>query len=210
MIEDVNSLTVGDVSIEIALNQSRRRARIRVNMYCPNCGIETTPDRKFCRSCGMDLITISRVLTGEAQIVEPGGGATQVPPPWHSQRRGMAKFGFATFWGGILLASLFGIVGSALENVDHDLGIFLQNLSGLGGLVVLVGIGLMIYSLFLSKAPAYSQPPRQVPLPRSQPQVSLPPESYRHPVSSVTESTTKLFDESDPTTAARNRARHNE
>jgi zinc-ribbon domain len=179
-------------------------------MYCPNCGIETTPDRKFCRSCGMDLITISRVLMGELQVVEPGSGATSLALPWYSQRRGMAKFGFATFWGGILLAALFGIVGSAIEEVDHSAGLMIQNFAGLGGLVVLVGIGLMLYSLFLSKAPANFQPPRQMGLPKSQPQASLPPESYRQPISSVTESTTKLFDESDQTTPARNRARQNE
>jgi zinc-ribbon domain len=181
-----------------------------VNMYCPNCGIETTPDRKFCRSCGMDLITISRVLTGELQVVEPGSGASVADLPWHSQRRGMVKAGFIAFWGGIVLAALFAILGSAVENVDRSLGDLLASLAGLGGLVILVGIGMMVYSLFLSESPAYVKPPRQTRLPNSQPQAQLPPESYRQPVSSVTETTTKLFDEADQKTATRDRARRNE
>lgn len=179
-------------------------------MYCPNCGIETTPDRKFCRSCGIDLITVSRVLTGELQIVEPGTAPAEAAPPWYNQRRGMARAGFIAFWGGIVLAALFGILGGAVENVDSSLGAFLASLAGLGGLVVLIGVGMMIYSLFLSKAPGYSRPPRQTRSPNSQPQAQLPPESYRQPVSSVTEPTTKLFDEADQRTPARDRARRNE
>jgi hypothetical protein len=158
----------------------------------------------------MDLITISRVLTGELQVVEPGSSTGETSLPWHSQRRGMVKAGFITFWGGIVLAALFGIIGGAVENVNNSLGLFLGNLAGLGGLVVLIGIGMMVYSLFLPKAPAYAKPPRQTRLPDSQPQAQLPPESYRQPVSSVTDSTTKLFEDAEHKAAARDRARRNE
>jgi hypothetical protein len=158
----------------------------------------------------MDLITVSRVLTGELQVVEPGSKASETGLPWHSQRRGVVKAGFITFWGGIVLAALFGILGGAVENVNNSLGAFLGGLAGLGGLVVLVGIGMMIYSLFIAKAPAYAQPPGQMRLPNSQPQAQLPPESYRQPVSSVTDSTTKLFDETDRAAPTRDRARRSE
>jgi hypothetical protein len=178
-------------------------------MYCPNCGIETTPDRKFCRSCGTDLITISRVLTGQLQVVEPGSTASEGPQPWHSYRRGALKAGFMAFWGGILLAAFFGIVGTALQEVDRSVGALVQNLAGLGGLVVLLGIGLMIYSLFLPKASAYSKT-LQTRLPNPEPPVQLPPERYRQPVSSVTDSTTRLFDETDQSASIRDRARRNE
>lgn len=158
----------------------------------------------------MDLITVSRVLTGEFQVVEPGTAPAEAAPHWYNQRRGMAKAGFITFWGGIVLAALFGIVGDAVENVDNSLGALLANLAGLGALVVLIGIGMMFYSLFLSKAPAYSRPPQQPRLPNPRPQAQLPPEGYRQPISSVTEPTTKLFDEADPRTPARDRAARSE
>ena len=210
LIPGANSLSAGVISNEGVLNKARVRAGVRVNMYCPNCGIETTQDRKFCRSCGTDLITVSRVLTGQLQVVEPGSGAGQSALPWYSHRRGAAKAGFIAFWGGILLAAMFGIIGSALENIDQSVGSLVASLAGLGGLVVLFGIGLMIYSLFLSKAPAYPQSPLQTRLPNSQPQAQLPPESYRQPVSSVTESTTRLFDEAEQRTKPRDGARRTE
>lgn len=158
----------------------------------------------------MDIVTISRLLAGELQVVEPGSVTTGTTLPWYSQRRGMAKAGFIAFWGGILLAATFGILGSAFENVDAPVGELLSNLAGLGGLVILFGIGMMIYSLFLSKAPGYPQPARQTRFPNSQPYAQLPPESYPHTGSSITESTTKLFDEADPKILNRDRARRNE
>ena len=38
-------------------------------MYCPSCGMQTSPDLKYCRSCGMALQTISDAVaqhTGQA------------------------------------------------------------------------------------------------------------------------------------------------
>ena len=117
-------------------NETRTRVLLRENMYCPNCGTEATTDKKFCRSCGTDLITVSRVLTGQLQVVEPGSSVSQGAQPWYSQRRGAVKAGFIAFWGGILLAAMFGIVGSAIEEVDRSFGLLVQNFVGLGGLVV--------------------------------------------------------------------------
>jgi uncharacterized membrane protein YvbJ len=31
-------------------------------MPCPSCGAETTLDQRFCRSCGMDLETVSKLV----------------------------------------------------------------------------------------------------------------------------------------------------
>jgi hypothetical protein len=187
------------------------RERARVNMYCPNCGTETTAERKFCRACGMDLITITRVLTGQLQVVEPGSGTSETRAlSWHDHRRGTAKAGFIAFWGGILLAATFGIVGAAFENIDVSVASFIQNLAGLGGLVVTVGIGMLIYSLFLPKAPPFARRPLESPLPNSQPQAQFPAESYRQPVSSVTESTTRLFDDGEKLSSTRDRAQRSE
>ena len=35
-------------------------------MYCPTCGIQTSLDQKYCRSCGMGLQVISQAV-GEHQ-----------------------------------------------------------------------------------------------------------------------------------------------
>lgn len=168
-------------------------------MYCPNCGVDAKTESKFCRSCGMDLNIISQAITGQLQLTG------NQPKPQESQRRQTAKWGFITFWGGIMLAALLAIMGDALMPVSTRLGRFVENLTALGGLVVMFGIGMMLYSLFLPKAQGkkseqpIANPQAQPPQPRAQ----ISAEPYRQPVGSVTESTTRLFEQSDSRTAAR-------
>ena len=35
-------------------------------MHCPSCGAETTIDQRFCRSCGMDLETVSKLVASHS------------------------------------------------------------------------------------------------------------------------------------------------
>lgn len=162
-------------------------------MYCPNCGTETAPDRKFCRGCGMDLQPVAQLLTG------------QLPAqPLQNARGKAARYGFLTFLGGVLLAALLGTTGGAFMHLDPQLGLFISSLAGLGGLVVVVGLGLMVYSLFLPKAPAQTQPPQPQALPQAQPYAQLPPERFRQPVPSVIENTTELLDTPEEEPGPRN------
>jgi len=171
-------------------------------MYCPNCGTETQPDKKFCRACGMDLNLIVRAMTGSLPIFEP----TQLPT--ESPRRKMVKMGFITFGGGILLAALLAIFSEVVSQMSHGFSNVLQNLTPIGGLVVLLGFGMMIYSLFLPKAQVARPFVMPEALPQPPPRVQLPQENYRQPISSVTESTTRLFDETDARVPVRDNAPH--
>jgi zinc ribbon protein len=177
-------------------------------MFCPNCGVETQRETKFCRSCGMDLKLVSQSFAGQTQII----GEQQAPK--ESQRRQAMKWGFVTFWGGILLAALLAIMGDAFIPISQRLGVFIGNLAPLGGLVTTVGIGIMLYSLFLPKAPSAKSPSAKSqkanPKLQSQTPAQLPPEPYRQPVGSVTESTTRLFDQPDSIGSIRDRARQRE
>lgn len=158
-------------------------------MYCPNCGIETAGERKFCRSCGMDLQLIVRAMTGDIKPDDVGAQLANTP------RRKTMRVGFATLWGGLMLAILLAIAGEAVWDLNRILGTVLTDLAPLGVLVMMLGVGVVIYSRFLPKTPAVARATddRGV-LPNPQ-LVTLPPDSFRQPVSSVTESTTKLFEE---------------
>jgi hypothetical protein len=111
-----------------------------------------------------------------------------------SDRKKTARLGVLTSLGGILLAALISIIGSALVNFDNDLGAFFMSLSGIGGLIFMVGAGLFIYSLFLPKARSGYQPRHQNWLPPEQQHVNLRPDFEQRPMGSVTENTTELFD----------------
>ncbi|MEZ5425783.1 MAG: zinc-ribbon domain-containing protein [Pyrinomonadaceae bacterium] len=39
-------------------------------MFCPKCGTKNPENGKFCRSCGTDLHTVNRALSGELKIRE--------------------------------------------------------------------------------------------------------------------------------------------
>lgn len=158
-------------------------------MYCPNCGIETAAERKYCRSCGMDLQLIARAMTGDIQPDDVGGELAKSP------RRKVMRVGFATLWGGLMLAILLAIAGEALGGLNQLLGNLFFDLVPLGALVMMLGVGVMIYSRFLPKTPALSRPQHDRGVLPNPQQVILLPDSPRQPVSSVTESTTKLFEE---------------
>lgn len=159
-------------------------------MYCPSCGIETAAaERKFCRSCGMDLQLAARTITGE---IQPNDVSDQLA---RGPRRTTMRIGFATLWGGLMLAILLAIAGEAIEGLNPTLGTLINNLAPLGALVMLIGVGVMIYSRFLPKTPSPARPSHDRALLQNSQQMTLPPERLRQPVSSVTESTTKLFEE---------------
>ena len=39
-------------------------------MFCPNCGVHQTDGRRFCTSCGTNLMIISQALAGRAPSLE--------------------------------------------------------------------------------------------------------------------------------------------
>jgi len=118
-------------------------------MYCPDCGTHASIDQKFCRGCGASLVAVSQPqpVAGLAPYGEtkPRGEAPD-------ERQKYARLGFILFWGGILLAALLGILGDAVGTWSWRLGHFIERLWGLGGLVLLAGLGFMIYSRFFPSA----------------------------------------------------------
>ena len=57
-------------------------------MYCPNCGKENPERPRFCRSCGLGLLTISQALGNELSAPKSDGSTIEIVEPvqkrWHS------------------------------------------------------------------------------------------------------------------------------
>lgn len=168
---------------------------IEVIMFCPNCGIESEINRKFCRSCGMSLEVISHVLTGQFPSAQTGDGVVESEQMFKSDRQKVKRIGFITLLCGFFLAATLAILGGAFGNLDSQLGNFIGSLAGMGGVVLMTGIGIIIYSLFLPKLSALPKTHQQTSLPPAQQPVNLRPDYNRVPVSSVTENTTELLEE---------------
>jgi len=66
-------------------------------MYCPSCGMQSPPDQKFCRSCGMDLQVTSQLLV-ERSGQAFGGDETR--------RKRIERWGKITGLSGIALIML--------------------------------------------------------------------------------------------------------
>ena len=81
-------------------------------MFCPNCGVHQTGDRKFCTSCGQNLMVVSQAMGGQ-----PNGPApmAQGQFPLIERRRAhdLAKGVKLTIIGGAFLAiQFFGFIFS--------------------------------------------------------------------------------------------------
>ncbi len=166
-------------------------------MYCPDCGKKASADQKFCKWCGLNLESVSRVLTGRelvADVEDSPAESDERHTAGRDRRRRMLRWGFLLLWIGCMVAALTW-VGDAIHNYDPEAGNFLEDFAaGTGGLLIVGGIGLMIYSLFL---PRSSMGPRVIessPLLREKPAQMISSELSGQSSFSVTEPTTNLLE----------------
>jgi hypothetical protein len=179
-------------------------------MYCPSCGKPSSEDQKFCRSCGFNLHTVVQAFAGQRALVEPDANLVQMLEKFRSRRETMARRGFITMWVGIVVAALFGVTSGILANLEPSLAGLVGSQAGIGGVVLLVGIGLLIYSRFLPEVPAVGPLPQPTALPQAEPFMALPPDRRPVSASSVIEHTTELLEDPAAQPAARTTARQRE
>ena len=154
-------------------------------MYCPNCASQNNQDAKFCRACGANLTLIPQALTGEL----PAGRRRR-------HRRGFMNGGSADLSSGITKAFAGGgFIMSAfiLCLFGHYWGVWML-IPGFGALGK--GVAEIVAARESQKAVAGSRQVQVPPAPNTgslgaaNPELTAPPPS-------VTESTTKLFDDAD-------------
>lgn len=168
-------------------------------MYCPCCGIQTSLDQKYCRSCGMDLQMISQTV-GEHQghIVEKN----------EARQKRLERWGKITSLIGISVLSLL-LIGaficlsiSALFGISFDafgFGSFAPVVAAIGFCSIIIGGGLMAYPS-ISKELRTLQPAKLTK--KAQTTVELSITNTGEQMPSITEGTTDLL-EADNSTSRR-------
>ena len=156
-------------------------------MHCPSCGAETTLEQRFCRGCGMDLETVSKLVAAHAS---PETLRLEKSLTDKTNRQRM----YQTFkWG--MTCFILGMAALATTKT-----LSLDKAFNLGPLLLLfLGMGIMSYGLLATMRDRASSS-RKLPgpgatskLPESEITKELPAARVPVPVASVTERTTQLI-----------------
>lgn len=156
-------------------------------MHCPSCGAETTLDQRFCRSCGMDLETVSKLVVAHSspELLK----LEKVRDKRAGQERMLKslKFGFSMF-----------ILGMAVLFITKTLE-FPKPFNLIGGSLLFLAMGLMFYGILTpmrdrgSRSRKLPTSARTSELPEAETTKELPAARVPVPVASVTERTTQLI-----------------
>lgn len=157
-------------------------------MYCPNCGFKSSPDQKFCRSCGLSLEKSAQSLAEQLP--------TRLDESLEERKNRLERLGV-----GALSVFGLGVLGFILYNVFYKLMITQGKImAGLGLLafVVIIGCGLLSVILFakakeVEEARAKRPLPQPAELEQSEATKRLLPDADLNPLQSVTEHTTELL-----------------
>src|SRR3984893_9126742 len=94
-------------------------------MYCPNCGKENSVEQRFCRSCGLSLLTISQALAHEPSAIESVGNSVEsLVEKVNREQKGWQNpllYGLLIIMLGLLIA-IFGKM-ILVEKLVSDIGV---------------------------------------------------------------------------------------
>ena len=162
-------------------------------MHCPSCGKPATPDQQFCRTCGMNLETVGKLVAHHSAT--PAQIQDRITKSEAEQIIVSRMFTWLT-WGMIVLG--LG-VAMLVVNKYFDIGRWFQLVSsffllggtGMAAAGVLNGIRQGVNVSGMRSIPAE--------LPNQEPK-SLPTNPFPEALPSVTEGTTKLISAEDSRT----------
>ena len=156
-------------------------------MHCPSCGVEANLEQRFCRSCGMDLETVSKLVTSHSS---PEALKLEKDRARKADQRRMYQ---SLKWGMICL-----ILGMAVLTIVKTLA--LDNKFNLVGATLLfIAMGFMFHSVLApmrDRASSLGKLPRAddtSELSRAEATKELSPARVPVPVASITERTTQLI-----------------
>lgn len=155
-----------------------------MNMYCPNCGKQTSIDQNFCRACGLSLEKTALSLSEQLPV--------KVDESLQAQKERLEKFGVAmlSVFAVCVLTLLLFLLGQKLIAKGLP-GI----LAMIGALIIIVcGLGSVILFARAKELDEKSSKRRQQNLSSgSEPTKELLTEGQFEPVPTVTERTTELL-----------------
>ena len=157
-------------------------------MHCPSCGAETTLEQRFCRSCGMDVETVSKLVAAHSSPETLKLEKSLIEKANRQRMYQSFKWGMTCF-----------ILGMATLAATKTLGF--DKTFNLGPLLLLfVGMGIMFYGGVLAPMRDRASSSRKLPglgstneLPETENTKELPAARVPVPVASVTERTTQLI-----------------
>ncbi|HWN08049.1 MAG TPA: hypothetical protein VNO50_02015 [Pyrinomonadaceae bacterium] len=160
-------------------------------MHCPTCGIDTTLDQRFCRSCGMDLEAVSKLVASHSSPETLTVEKSQI-------ERAAEKRLYRSFkWG--MICFLLGMAALAtVKTLGFDKTFRLGPL-----LLLFLGMGIMVFGvlsslrILASKSTKVLDRERTAELQEAEVTKELPPAGVPVPVASITERTTQLISTQD-------------
>jgi hypothetical protein len=154
-------------------------------MNCPKCGLPTSSDQKFCRSCGASLQMITQPLAEHAALSDLERTPAIILKDETQRTNSLMLWGFIIMF----IGAAIGVIGKMLMHEE---------------MVTVVGVLVSLAGMFLTVYPSLSSSPRRKydptiasaqpeALTQSHPTKYLSPESNIEFVSSITERTTDLL-----------------
>ena len=156
-------------------------------MHCPSCGAESNLEQRYCRSCGMDLETVSKL------VVEHSSPEALKLEESLTRKNKQQRMYQSLKWGMISL-----ILGMAVLTIVKTLALD-KTFNLVGALLLFMAMGLMAYSVL---APMGERASRSRKLPGSgrtselseaETTKALPGAGVPIPAASITERTTQLI-----------------
>lgn len=156
-------------------------------MHCPSCGVETTLEQRYCRSCGMDLETVSKLVASHSS-----------PEALKLEKALTRKADQQRMYQSLKWGMIFLIFGMAVLTTVKTLALD-KTFNLFGALLLFISMGLMCYSVL---APMRDRALRSVKFPKgvdtselspTEAAKDLPPVRVPVPAASITERTTQLI-----------------
>ena len=142
-------------------------------MFCPGCSLHVNDDLKFCRQCGANLHNVRDVMSSRSNVEKFDWSKTWwaemvYSPEELERRRGVTpeekrlneekkrlneiKGGVITSLSGVgVMISFYFFFGAVARQADPNAAEIVRNLWLLGIVPTLVGAGLLINGLFISR-----------------------------------------------------------
>jgi hypothetical protein len=158
-------------------------------MHCPNCGIESDLDQKFCRKCGFNLAPISKLM------LVPGGDDDETKLDKVERDKLLMRRMVSWMMRGmlIMLIGIIVIVVNKQLKLDQLVGL-------LGTLITLGGVAVVMYGLLDTMRGGGLKKRKPKAMEASSPEEIEPASTTKElegrlpvPLGSVTERTTQLI-----------------
>lgn len=156
-------------------------------MHCPSCGAETSLEQRFCRSCGMDLETVSKLVAAHSSL------ETLKLEKSLTEKAAQKRMYKSLKWG--MICFLLGMAALATTKT-----LTLDKTFNLAPLLLLfLGMGIMLYGVLsgmrdlASKSSKVVDRDRNGELHEAEATKELPPARVPVSVPSITERTTQLI-----------------